>query len=136
MTLIALSRIAILAAIAASATGVAVAQTGDPHHPDATSSQATPTPESGDMAGQGQGEQSGQPGMMGQNMMQSGMGRMPVMGMRGHMMKFMFAIVDVDGDRALSFEEVTAVHKRVFDRVDANKDGKVTPEEVQAFMRE
>lgn len=104
MTLKALSRIAILAAIvAASATGVAVAQTSDPRHPDTTSSQATPTPESGDMAGEGQGEQSGQPGMMGCNMMQSGMGRMPMMGMRG----FMFAIVDVDGDRALSFEEVT-----------------------------
>jgi hypothetical protein len=78
----------------------------------------------------------GQPGMMGRNMMQSGMGRMPTMGMRGHMMKFMFAIVDVDGDCALSFEEVTTVHKRIFNRVDANKDGKVTPEEVQTFMRD
>ena len=74
--------------------------------------------------------------MMG-GMMQPGMmGAMPMMGMRGHMMKVMFAIADVDGDGALSFEEVTAIHKRIFDKVDADKDGKVTPEEVQAFMRE
>jgi Ca2+-binding EF-hand superfamily protein len=48
----------------------------------------------------------------------------------------MFAIADVDGDGALSFEEVTAIHKRIFNMVDANKDGKVTIEEFQAFMRE
>ena len=34
------------------------------------------------------------------------------------------------------FEEVTVIHKRIFDKVDADNDGKVTPEEVQAFMRE
>jgi Ca2+-binding EF-hand superfamily protein len=48
----------------------------------------------------------------------------------------MFAIADVDGDGALAFEEVTAILKRIFDKVDADKGGKVTPEEVQAFMRE
>ena len=70
-------------------------------------------------------------------MMQPGMmGGMPMMGMRGHTMKIVFAIADVDGDGALSFEEVTTIHKRIFDKVDANKDGKVTPEEVQAFMQE
>jgi hypothetical protein len=136
MTLTALPRAAILAAIfAVGATGAALAQTADPHHPD-TSSQATPSPESGDMTGQGQEMQPAQPGMMGRNMMHSGMmGGMPMMGMRGHMMKIMFAIADVDGDGALSFEEVTTVHKRIFDKIDANKDGKVTPDEVQAFMR-
>src|SRR5215207_5218584 len=72
------------------------------------------------------------PGMMGHGMM----GGMPLMGPRGHMMKVMFAIADTNGDGALSFEEVTAVHKRIFDRVDANKDGKVTIEEMQTFMRE
>ncbi|CAN7508603.1 EF-hand domain-containing protein [Pararhizobium sp. LjRoot255] len=55
--------------------------------------------------------------------------------MRGHMMTIMFAVADVDGDGALSFEEVTTIHKRIFDKVDANKDGKVTTEEMQAFMR-
>ena len=81
------------------------------------------------------------PGKMGQgmmgDMMQPGMmGAMPTMRMRGHMMKIMFAIADTDGDGALSFEEVMTIHKRIFDKVDANKDGKVTLEEVQAFMRE
>ena len=48
------------------------------------------------------------------------------------MMKIMFAIADTDGDGALSFEEVMTIHKRIFDKVDANKDGKVTLEEVLA----
>jgi hypothetical protein len=75
------------------------------------------------------------PGMSGT--MQPGMmGGMPMMVMHGHMMKVMFAIADVDGDGALSFEEVTTMHKRIFDKVDANRDGKVTPVEFQAFMRE
>jgi hypothetical protein len=56
--------------------------------------------------------------------------------MPGHMMKIMFVIADVDGDGALSFEEVTTIHKRIFDKVDANKDAKVTPEEMQAFIRD
>jgi Ca2+-binding EF-hand superfamily protein len=63
-------------------------------------------------------------------------GGMPMMGMHGHAMKIMFAIADADSDGALSFEEVTAIHKRIFDSVDANKNGKVTAEELQAFMRE
>ena len=75
-------------------------------------------------------------GMMG-DMMQPGMGgTMPMMPMRGHVMKIMFAIADTDGDGALSFEEVMAIHKRIFDKVDSNSDGKVTLAEVQAFMRE
>ena len=46
-------------------------------------------------------------------MMQPGMmGGMPTMSMHGHAMKIMFAIADADGDGALSFEEVTAIHKR------------------------
>ena len=38
--------------------------------------------------------------------------------------------------RAMSVEEVTATHQQIFDNMDANKDGKVTAEEVQAFLRE
>ncbi len=94
------------------------------------------------------GAQSAQPGMMGGMMgqgmtcpmmrsgMMGGMRGMPMMGPRGHMMKVMFAIVDTNGDGGLSFEEVTAVHKRIFERVGGNKDGKVTREEIQTFMRE
>jgi hypothetical protein len=133
MTFNTLPRAAILAAIVAvGVSSAALAQTADPHHADATTSQATQPPDSDEMGNQGQKGQPAQPGMMGRNMMQSGM---PMMGMRGHMMKVMFAVADVDGDGALSFEEVTTIHKRIFDKVDADKDGKVTPEEVQAFMR-
>ncbi|TIT00051.1 EF-hand domain-containing protein [Mesorhizobium sp.] len=161
MTLISLTRVAALAAIvAAGVTATAAAQTtaADPHH--MTVAQAAPSTEPGDMAGQDQGAQPAQPGMMppgmmcqgmtgqgmtgqgmgqgmmGEMMQPSRMGAMPMMRMRGHMMKVMFAIADTDGDSALSFEEITAIHKRIFDKVDANKDGKVTTEEVQAFMRE
>lgn len=78
-------------------------------------------------------------GMIGRSMMMpSGMmDGMPMMAMRGHMMKIMFAVADADGDGdgALSFEEVTAIHKRILDSVDANKDGKVTTDELQAFIR-
>jgi len=57
-------------------------------------------------------------------------------GMRAHMMmKIMFAVADTTGDGALSFDEVSAIHKRVFDSADANKDGKLTREEIQAFVR-
>jgi len=46
-----------------------------------------------------------------------------------------FAVVDANGDGALSFDEIMAVHKRVFDAMDAKKDEKVTPEEMQSFMQ-
>jgi hypothetical protein len=144
MTVTALMRMtALTTVVAAGVTSGAIAQTttADPHHPSAKPAQGT--------SGQGQSQdaQPAQPGMMrpgmtGQGMMGQGrmgqgmMGGMPMMGGRGHMMKVMFAIADTDGDGALSFEEVTTIHKRIFTRVDANKDGKVTVEEVQAFMRE
>ena len=84
-----------------------------------------------------------QPGMMGPGMRGRGMrgqgmmGGMPgMMGMRGHMMKMMFAVADTNGDGGLSFEEVTEIHKRIFTKVDADADGKVTVEEMRAFMTE
>lgn len=77
-------------------------------------------------------------GMMGRHPMPSSMSEaMPMMGpMRGHMMRIMFAIADSDGDGAISFEELMAIHKRVFVAVDANNDGKVTPDEMQAFLQD
>jgi hypothetical protein len=139
-----LPRAVALAAIIVVGVTADAAQTtaADPHHLNWTVAQATPP--SG-MMGQGSGAQSGQPGMMGQGMMGQGMmghsmmgmmGGMPMAGMRGNMVKIMFAIADMNGDGGLSFDEVTTIHRRIFDKVDANKDAKVTPEEVQAFMRE
>ena len=136
-------RIILAAFFASYLTPAAAAQTltVDPHHSALKVVQAAPEEE------QGSGAQPAKPGlvapgmMMGQGMMggmmQPGMmSAMPMMGMRGHMMKIMFAIGDTDGDGGLSFEEVTTMHKRIFDKVDANKDGKVTAEEFQSFMRE
>ena len=125
MALIGLPRAATFAALVVASVTAAVAQTpsANPHHPDTTVAQATPP--SGMMG----------PGMMG-GMMQPHMMGQGMMGRPGHMMKIMFAIADVNGDGALSFEEVTTIHKRIFDRVDVNRDGKVTPEEAQSFMRE
>jgi hypothetical protein len=95
---------------------------------------------------QGQVAQSTQPGMMsphmtgngmmGQGMMQTSTDEMPKMRMHQHMMKIMLALVDTNGDAAVSFEELTTIERRVFDQIDANKDGKVTLEEMQAFMQE
>jgi hypothetical protein len=139
--------------IAAGMTAAATAQTTEagPHHPGMTLAQAMQPPGMmgpGRMS-QGQGAQAGQstsmppaqpammcsmmqPGMMGQGTMERGM-----MGMPGPApMKIFLAIADANGDGGLSFDEVTAIHKRIFDRVDADKDGKATPEEIQAFMRE
>lgn len=142
MTLTTLLRTTALAMmIATGMTAAAMAQTpaADPRHPGAMLAQAMPP--SG-MMGQGQGAQAGQsttpPAQTGEmgGMMQPGMMGQGMMGMHGPMMKIMFAIADANGDGALSFDEVTALHKRIFDRIDANKDGKVTPEEIQAFFRE
>jgi EF hand domain-containing protein len=147
-----LSRTAALATMIAGMTAAATAQTtmADPHHPGTMLTQAMPP--SGMMGpsrmSQGQGAQVDQstmppaqpammcgmmqPGMTGQSMMGQGM-----MGIPGPApMKIFFAIADANGDGGLSIDEVTAIHKRIFDRVDANKDGKATPEEIQAFMRE
>lgn len=137
--------LATLITLGGSGFALAQAHGADPHHPTG-SSQETPPSGTDGMTGQGQGGMPGsemmqggmmQGGMMGRGMMQQPgmMGSMPMMAMRGHMMKIMFAVADADGDGALSFEEVTAIHKRIFDSVDANKDGKVTTDELQAFMR-
>ncbi len=144
-----LSRTAALAMMIASGmTAAATAQTptADPHHPEMTLAQAMQPPSmmGPDRMSQGQGEQAGQststppaqPAMM-CGMMQPGMMGRGMMGMSGPApMKIFFAIADANGDGGLSFDEVTAIHKRIFDRVDADKDGRATPEEIQAFMRE
>lgn len=83
------------------------------------------------MSGMGGVGQGGMCGMMGH--MMGGMKQGMMDG--GLRMRMMFAIADTNGDGSLSFEEVTAIHKRIFDAADANKDGKVTPEELQRFLQ-
>ncbi|MEC5290060.1 EF-hand domain-containing protein [Aurantimonas sp. C2-6-R+9] len=51
-----------------------------------------------------------------------------------HMMRMMMILLDIDGDGALSLDEVQAVHARFFKAVDADANGKVTIEEMQVFM--
>ncbi|WP_376766641.1 EF-hand domain-containing protein [Rhizobium leguminosarum] len=126
MSMFRLPTITMLALLGAvGAMGIASAQT---KRSDPAQSEEKPAAEGSEMM----------PGMMGRNMMSSDMNEgMRMMGpMRGHMMKIMFVIADTDGDGAISFEELTAIHKRVFDAIDANNDGKVTPEEMQAFMQD
>ena len=78
-------------------------------------------------------QQHGDPtsGLMSQNGMKSqgGMGHSMVL-------KMMMAMMDTDGDSALSLEEFQAVHARMFALIDADGDGAVTLEEIQSFMQD
>jgi Ca2+-binding EF-hand superfamily protein len=50
------------------------------------------------------------------------------------MFRMMFALMDADGDGAISLVEFQAAHERIFKAMDSNKDGKLSLEEMQAFM--
>jgi hypothetical protein len=145
----ALARLPCVVIVAAVATaGITSVASGQPAavllHPSTTLAQAMPSVPEGAM-GPDRGVPPAQPGMMppgmGPDMMHSMMhggmmaGPSGAMPMHGQMMKIMLAIIDADGDGALSFEEVSIIHKRIFDHVDANKDGRVTLEEAQSFMQ-
>lgn len=54
--------------------------------------------------------------------------------MRGGGMRLMFAIVDADGDGALSLQEVNGFHARVFNAVDENGDGSIDMSEIREFF--
>ena len=92
----------------------------------------------GPMMGQSERQQThvpmGQGGMMGRDMMR---GRMMGGGMIGPpaMMRMIFALMDADGDGTIELPEFQAAHERIFKAMDANKDGHLTFEGVQAFMQ-
>ena len=50
-------------------------------------------------------------------------------------MRFIFALMDGDGDGTVSLQEFQAAHERIFKAMDTDKDGTLTLEEIQAFMR-
>jgi EF hand len=78
----------------------------------------------------------GHGGMMGCGMMRRG-GMMGGGGMMGHgaAMRFIFALMDSDGDGTVSLQEFQAAHEKIFKAMDTDKDGTLTLEEIQAFMR-
>jgi len=70
---------------------------------------------------------------MGRGMMARGMMGSDAMG-PPIMFRMVFALMDADGDGALSLAEFQAAHERIFKAIDSNKDGKLTLEEMQAFV--
>jgi len=73
-------------------------------------------------------------GMMDHGTMCHGMKNHGVMG-HGMCKRIMFALMDTDGDGSLSLGEFQTAHAKIFKLIDANKDGKVTPEEMEMFFR-
>lgn len=99
-------------------------------------SQTAPQPNQQQMQSHPMGQEDagtmGHGSMMGHMMGRGGMGG----GMMGppFMMRMMFALMDADGDGTISLQEFQTAHERIFKAMDSNKDGKLTPEEMNAFI--
>ncbi len=104
------------------------------HHSEASQAPAAtsstpPASQSGSMMGGG---------MTGGGMMGGGMmGRGKMDGETGPLPGFrvIFALMDADGDGTISLTEFQAAHERIFKAMDSNKDGRLTEDEMRAFMR-
>ena len=68
---------------------------------------------------------------MGNGVMTGGGGMMG----RGAAMRFIFALMDGDGDGTVSLQEFQAAHEKIFKAMDTDKDGTLTLEEIQAFVQ-
>ncbi|OCK53811.1 EF-hand domain-containing protein [Bradyrhizobium sp. LMTR 3] len=103
------------------------------HHPGADQvpapTRTTPS------AGQPEGRQGmmGGGGMMGGRMMGRGMMGADAMG-SPIMFRMMFALMDADSDGTIALPEFQVAHERIFKAMDSGKDGKLTLEEMLAFM--
>jgi len=103
------------------------------HHPGSEQGSApTQTTPPAGPSGERQGMMGGGD-MMGRGMRGRGMMGADAMG-PPIMFRMVFALMDADGDGALSLAEFQAAHERIFKAMDGNKDGKLTLEEMQAFM--
>jgi EF hand len=51
------------------------------------------------------------------------------------MMQMMLALMDMDGDGAISLSEFQAAHERIFKTMEADKDGRLTIREMQVFLQ-
>jgi hypothetical protein len=104
------------------------------HHP--TGQDGAGTMGQGGMMGCGMMGQGGMmgPGIMGRGMMGGGMMGWGAMG-PPIMMRMIFALMDSGGDGTIELPEFQAAHERIFKAMDSNKDGRLTQEEMLAFMR-
>jgi Ca2+-binding EF-hand superfamily protein len=53
----------------------------------------------------------------------------------GMMMRMLFVMMGSDGDGTVSSQEFQAAHEGIYKAIDANKDGVLTLQEIQEFMR-
>ena len=60
-------------------------------------------------------------------------GMMPGPMGRPGMMEMMMILMDQDGDGSVSLQEFQAAHERIFKAMDADKDGKLTLDEIRNF---
>jgi Ca2+-binding EF-hand superfamily protein len=68
-------------------------------------------------------------------MMRGGFTATPGHDWQSDKMRMIFALVDTDGDGTISIQEFLAAHERIFKAMDSNKDGRLTLEQMQAFLQ-